>query len=77
MAGISNEEIDQRFGYRYPYSEEIKRAHAEVRLVLVAAAKLLVDLVPAGREQSLMVTHLEEACYWANNGITRSQQVGE
>lgn len=37
------------------------------------AAKM-VKVLPPGREQSLVLTKLEEAMFWANAAIARSQQ---
>jgi hypothetical protein len=61
------------FGYHPPSSPEIIRKHEDVREVLRAVADHLVDLTVPGREQSLMLTALEEAMFWANGSIARNQ----
>ena len=63
--------IENDFSF-HPADEPTGESHQEVRDVLKAAAYRLVDLVPAGREQSLAITKLEEAMMWANAGIARS-----
>lgn len=52
-----------------------------VRHTLIDTAKKLIGVVPPGREQSLMMTALEEALMWANKGIaiegcTLTDQIG-
>lgn len=49
--------------------------HDRVRYLLRGIAHELTELVPAGREQSLMLTHLEEAMHWANAGIAKQGPV--
>lgn len=46
-------------------------AHDQVRLTLKNMALQLISLVPPGRDQSLMLTALEEAMHWANAGIAK------
>lgn len=43
--------------------------HAFVRLQFITLARRLVNIVPPGREQALMLTALQEASMWANAGI--------
>ena len=43
--------------------------HAAIRKEFIEVANKLVHLVPAGREQELMLTALQEAAMWANAGI--------
>lgn len=49
--------------------------HAEVREHCGNLAIFLVSIVPEGREQSLMLTKLEEAMMWANAGIARKNEL--
>ena len=51
----------------------MKLAHSNVRFACREAAKLFLATVPAGREQSLAITKLEEAMMWANAGIARER----
>lgn len=64
-------DIDNRFAFHAATTAETKDAHARVRGVLGNAAWTLTELVPDGREKSLMLTKLEEAMFWANAGIAR------
>jgi hypothetical protein len=68
---ISNEDIDHRFTYHVPPDEERAKAHEGVRTVLGETAKYVVARTPAGREQSLAITKLEEAMFWANAALAR------
>lgn len=45
--------------------------HEVVRDICRRAAEQLCVQVPEGREQSLMLTNLEQAMMWANAGIAR------
>lgn len=71
---ISREELIDRFGY-HPANSTSAPLHSHCRDKVIALAADLVDLVPAGREASLMVTHLEEALMWANKAIARLSPV--
>ena len=51
---------------------EAARRHDRVRDMLLNMALDLVHLVPAGREQMLMLTSLEETMHWANAGIAKA-----
>ena len=62
--------IDNDFGF-HPATDDSRPRHESVRWMFRKVAKELVDLVPGGREQSLMLTKLEEASFWANAGIAR------
>lgn len=69
----SNEDIHNRFSFHPAVTEDRDRSdeHAYVREQLEQVALRLVERTPAGREQSLMLTALEEAMFWANAGIAR------
>lgn len=64
--------IDNDFRF-HPATGIDATKHETVRAILKGAAHSIVELVPAGREQSLMLTKLEEAMMWANAGIARSR----
>ena len=63
--------IDKNFSH-HVVSEAKGVLLGEVRANLRLAAKLILIHVPAGREQSLAITKLEEAMFWANAGIARA-----
>lgn len=66
------EELTRRFAHHAPRTAERVQAHETIRAECRAAAETVVRLVPAGREQALAVTALEEAMMWANAGIARA-----
>ena len=69
---ITREELAHRFQFHPADSDNKRNAHESVRNVLLAAADTLVELTgPAGREQALCITKLEEAMFWANAAIAR------
>jgi hypothetical protein len=68
---MTPDDLRNRFAYHAP-DDEKRKAHERVRELLHDTAAEINDLVPAGREQSLAVTHLEDAMMWANAGIARA-----
>ena len=66
-------DMEHRFGYHPPSSEEIVHQHQLVRQEMLLAADLFENMLPDGREKSLAITKLEEAMFWANAAIARSQ----
>lgn len=67
--GLTYDEIDERMDHHPPKGPEAADAHATARLIAKAALKALKDIVPPGREASLMATHAQEMLMWANAGI--------
>lgn len=55
----------------HPATEDTAPKHDQVREICRNAALQIVAVVPAGREQSLALTHLEQAMMWGNAGIAR------
>lgn len=68
----ASEEIPHRFNYHPPQTEEVAHKHERVREILKRVAIDLNAIVPPGREASLVSTKLEEAMFWANAGIART-----
>ena len=64
----TDEELADRFSYHAPTTEAHTR-HRAINDETLRLAKILRDLVPAGRQQSLALTKLEEVRMWANSGI--------
>jgi len=69
-----HERIENDFSF-HPATSETGPKHDRVRRLCKALAHELAIEVPQGREQSLMLTALEEAMMWANAGIARNQIV--
>lgn len=65
------QDLVNRFNYHAP-SPEAKVHHEKVREILLEVAVSLTVLVPAGREQAVVLTKIEEAMFWANAGIARN-----
>lgn len=64
-------DINNRFVHHAPIGDQRTR-YAMIRGELCAVAKDIVRLTPKSREQSLALTHLEEAMFWANASIARN-----
>lgn len=68
------EEIRNRFDHHPPKDEATVHMHEHVRRVCKDAAVALNSFIPKGREHSLVMTHLEEAMFWANAAIARHKE---
>ena len=71
---ITLEEIRNRFDYHPPKDEATVHMHEHVRRICKDTATALNALIPKGREHSLVITHLEEAMFWANAAIARQKK---
>lgn len=67
---IAAEELANRFTYHAP-TEGQPKLYETLRYQGLGFAKTIVDLTPPSREQSLALTALEEAVFWANAAIAR------
>ena len=63
--------LSDRFRYHKP-DELTASVHDEIREECLGLAKFLVETLPESREQSLAITKLEEAMFWANASIARN-----
>jgi hypothetical protein len=69
---MGNQEIiEHNFSYHAP-NQEKKELHTEIRATLGQVARYFDELLPDGREKSLVLTKLEEAMFWANAAIARN-----
>lgn len=66
-------ELDRRFDYHPPSTPGVAGMHENARAAFKATAALFNDLLPDGREKACLMTHLEEALFWANAAIARGQ----
>lgn len=65
------EELTHRFKF-HPANDDLTRnAHQRVREECLSLVYLLSEIVPDGRELSLVITKIEEVMFWANAGIAR------
>lgn len=67
---LDRHEIDRRFDYHSPDTEEKRLAHEQVRAMFKDMGTILTNL-PDGREKALTMTKLEEASFWAHAAIAR------
>lgn len=65
-------DIANRFTYHSPKPDQLPR-YAALRDRARELAVMIVDLTPSSREQSLALTHLEEAIFFANAAIARHE----
>lgn len=65
-------DLAKRFTYHRPQGDQPER-YAALREDAHLLARLIVVLTPPSREQSLALTHLEDAVMWANASIARNE----
>lgn len=66
------EEIAHNFTYHAPKPGQQER-YVSLRDKAKELALLIVELTPASREQSVAITELETAVFWANAAIARNE----
>jgi hypothetical protein len=64
-------DLENRFSFHPAVDEETKQAHEMVRNACLRLAIDFNNVLPDGREKSLVVTTLEEVMFWANAAIAR------
>ena len=72
LPGQSRERIIHNFTYHAPTGSQPER-YDRLRTAGRELALLIEELAPSSREQSLALTHLEEAIMWANASIARNE----
>ena len=65
-------QIENNFTYHAPKPGQAER-YTALREKAKEFALLIVELTPASREQSLAITELENAVFWANAAIARNE----
>lgn len=72
---IDEDELHRRFAYHPPETQEKREAHERVRAICRDAATQIVEVTGSPtREQSLAITALEEAMFWANAAVARPRE---
>lgn len=71
--GLTPDQINDRFAYHAPSPQDVVD-HGDVREMLGTVAYRLASMLPDGREAALVMTHLEEAMFWANAAIARAPE---
>jgi len=69
---VTEEELEARFTYHAPKPDQLPR-YDRIRQEAKALARLIVNITPASREQSIALSHLEEAVMMANAAIARRE----
>jgi hypothetical protein len=69
---IDFDDLENRFRYHKPDEAKAEK-HGKVREECRYLAGVIVAETPAGREQSLAITHLEVTMMWANAAIARQK----
>ena len=64
--------LSNDFRFHEKSRQERASEHEQVRSGCLGLAELVLSVVPSGREQSLALTKIEEAMFWANAGIART-----
>jgi hypothetical protein len=64
-------DIEARFDYHPPLTDERKADHQEAREAFRTLAGFVDGALPDGREKALALTKLEEGLFWANAAIAR------
>lgn len=74
---LTHDQLAHRFAYHPADTQQKKDMHELVRDTLLEAADKIVGFTgPPSREQSLAITKLEEAMFWANAAIARDNSWG-
>jgi hypothetical protein len=66
------ERIERDFVYHAPKGDQVER-YAQIRAKAKELALLIVETTPLSREQSLALTELEKAIFFANASIARNE----
>ncbi|MEV6074363.1 hypothetical protein AB0L80_04490 [Streptomyces sp. NPDC052069] len=66
-------DIEHRFAFHPATTDEKRDAHGSIRQACRRLADQINEQVPAGREQALAVTKVEEAMFWANAALARQE----
>lgn len=67
-----DDDLINRFTYHAPKNDQAERYEA-IRSAGLKFAKLINEHTPPSQEQSLALTHLEQASMWANAAIARHE----
>lgn len=70
---IDYDDLDKRFNYHAP-DEDKASCHQAVREAARRMAVSVLQATPKGREQSLALTKIEEAMFWANAAVARGTE---
>jgi len=69
---LLSDRIENDFSYHAPQGDQVTR-YNKLRYKAKEFALLIAEITPYSREQSLALTHLEEAVMFANAAIARHE----
>lgn len=69
---MKNPQIENNFSYHSPKEGQPAKYEA-IRAKAKELAELIDEQTPKSREQSLAMTNLEQAVFWANAAIARNE----
>ncbi|WP_020142279.1 hypothetical protein [Terracoccus sp. 273MFTsu3.1] len=69
---IDPADLQNRFDFHPATDEEKRNAHTSVRVAAYELAQFVNVKVPDGREKATAITKIEEAMFWANAALARS-----
>jgi hypothetical protein len=72
MNEITEGDLQKRFTYHAPKEDQPVR-YQQIRNMAYSLAEYIVINTKPSREQSLAITHIEDAVMWANAGIARNE----
>lgn len=72
LSTVEQARLDKAFKYHAPKADQPARYEA-IRAKAKELAALIMQASREGREQSLALTHVEEASMWANAAIARNE----
>lgn len=67
-----NQQIENNFKYHSPKPGQAEK-YTAIREKAKELAVLIDETTPSSREQSLAMTNLEQAVFWANASIARNE----
>jgi hypothetical protein len=70
---MDSAELAKRFTYHPPTGDQPDR-YVAIREGARSFASAIIESTPESREQSLAITALEEAVFWANAAIARREE---
>jgi hypothetical protein len=70
---MDSNELFDRFQTHQPTDDVVTAAHERVRDHAYRFAEMLDTILPDSREKSLAMTKIEEAMFWANASVARTQ----
>lgn len=65
-------DVDNIFTYHAPFGDQTER-YQRIREMQKLLASIILEITPESREQSLALTNLEQAGFWANAAIARNE----